>query len=93
VASDVDEIRLAELLAGLEGLVEHRARQQVAHLDADERLPAARRRFRDVDVDDVRRCVLVFEEHLSLDVDGFDQAAHLDSVAAMASLQDRESRS
>jgi hypothetical protein len=70
------EIRLAELLGGLEGLVEHGPRQQVPHLDADERLPAARRRLRDFDVEAVIRRVLELEEHLSLDVDRFNQAGH-----------------
>ena len=40
----LDEIRLGELLPGLEGLVEHGPRQQVAHLEADERLSTAGRR-------------------------------------------------
>jgi hypothetical protein len=37
------EVRLLEPFAGFEGLVEDGARQQVAHLQADEGLAAARR--------------------------------------------------
>ena len=74
----MDEIGLLELLAGLEGLVEDRARQQVAHLEAHQRLPAAGRRLRHLDVEAVVRRVLVFEEHLALDVDRFNQRCHCD---------------
>src|SRR5208282_80881 len=38
------QVWLLELLAGFESLVEHRARKQVTHLQADESLPAAGRR-------------------------------------------------
>jgi hypothetical protein len=39
------EIRLTELFAGLEGLVEHGTGQHVAHLQPDECLAAARGRL------------------------------------------------
>ena len=51
----LDEVGLLELLAGLERPVEHGPRQQVAHLEAHERLPAARGRLRDVHVEAVVR--------------------------------------
>src|SRR5690606_2231935 len=72
------EIGFLELLASLEGLVEDGLREQVAHLYTDERLPAARRRLRDLDVEAVVRSAFEFEERLPLDIDRFNQAGHPD---------------
>lgn len=55
------EVRFPELVGRLEGLVEDRLREQVAHLGAHEGLPAARRRLRDLDVDAVIRRVFELE--------------------------------
>ena len=83
---DLDQIGLGKLLAGLEGLVEHRTRQQVPHLQAHERLAAARGRARDLEVDaDVGR-VFELEERLPLDLDGFYQAGHIKSVSEATSI-------
>ena len=73
---DHDEVGLPEFLAGLEGLVEDRARHQVAHLDAHERLPAAGRRPGHLDVEDVIGRPFELEEHFPLDVDCFDERCH-----------------
>ena len=73
---DHDEIGLVEFLAGLERLVEDRTRHEIAHFDADERLPAARGRPRYLDVEDVIRRPFVLEEHLPLDIDCFDERCH-----------------
>ncbi|MNC86354.1 hypothetical protein D3C83_20080 [compost metagenome] len=66
------QVRVAELLAGLEGLVEDGAGDQVAHLQADQCLPAARRRFRHLDVQAMVGRILEFEVRLPLDLNGFD---------------------
>src|SRR5690349_677723 len=67
------EVWLLELLAGLEGLVEHGASEQVSHLDAHQRLAASRRRFGNLHVDTVVRSVLELEERLALDFDRLDE--------------------
>ena len=68
---DRGEVWLLELLSGLEGLIEDGLGQQVAHLEPNERLPAARRRLGDLDVEAVIGRVLELEEHLALDLDRF----------------------
>src|SRR5690606_30309754 len=51
-------------------------RQEVAHLEADQGLPTARRRFRDVDIEAVIGRPLVLEVHLPLDFIGFNRPGH-----------------
>jgi len=82
---DVIEIGLAELLPRLEGLVEHRLRQQVPHLDADQRLAAAGGGLRHLDIEAVVRGVLELEKHFSLDCDGFNQGGHAVILVSSAS--------
>ena len=55
------EIRLPELVPGFEGLVEDGARQQVPHLEADERLTATGGWLGDVDVETVVGRTVVLE--------------------------------
>ena len=71
------EVGLLELVAGLEGLVEDGVGEQVAHLQADERLAAARGGRGDVGVEAVVGSVFVLEEGLALDVDGFNECGHV----------------
>src|SRR5207237_6267832 len=78
------EIGFAELLPRLEGLVEDRARQQVAHLDPHQRLPAAGRRLRHIHIDAVIRGAFELEEHLALDFNRFDQNRHTVIVSPMS---------
>jgi hypothetical protein len=68
------EVRFLEFLARLERLVEHGSGQQIPHLDADERLSAARRGRRDIDREAMVRRVFELEERLPFDLDGFDQS-------------------
>jgi len=70
------QIGFGEFLAGLERAVEHGAGQEVAHLDAHERLATPGRRLRDVDFDAVIRGVFVLEVRLSFDLDRFYQGSH-----------------
>src|SRR5215471_5684435 len=74
------EIGLAEFVSGLEGLVEDGARQQVAHLDADERLAAPGCRLRDLDVETVVRGALELEVHFAFDVDRFNESGHAPQI-------------
>src|SRR6185436_11748761 len=73
---DLHEFRLGELVARLEGPIENGAGDQVPHLDAHQRLTASCGRPRHLDVEAVIGRVLVFEEHLALDVDRFYQRCH-----------------
>jgi hypothetical protein len=68
---DLDEIRLPEFLAGLEGLIEDSAGQQVPHLAHD--VPPLPVGFKDFRVEAVVGRALVAEEHLPLDFDRFQQ--------------------
>jgi hypothetical protein len=70
------EVGLLEFLTRLEGLVEDRLRDQVAHLQADQGLAAARRGLRHLDVQAVIRRILELEVHLPLDLDRFQQSGH-----------------
>ena len=70
------EVGLLEFVAGLEGLVEDGAGEQVAHLEADQGLAAARSGRGDFDVKAVVRGVFELEVHFALDIDGVDQCGH-----------------
>ena len=70
------EVRLLELVAGLEGLVEDGAGEQVAHLEANQGLAAARGGGGDFHVEAVVGCVFKLEVHLALDFDGVNQCGH-----------------
>ncbi len=72
------QIGLLEFLPRLERPIEDRARQQIAHLQTNERLAPPGGRLRDLHVQTVVWCVLELEEHLSLDGDGFNQRCHCD---------------
>ena len=73
---DCLQIRLLELLAGFEGLVEDRTRKQVTHLQPNQRLSAPRGGRRDVHVEAVIGGVFKFEIHLALDIDCVNQCGH-----------------
>ena len=70
------QVWLLELFGSLEGLVEDRAREQIAHLDAHQRLAAARRGPRHFHVETMIRRAFVFEIHLALDLQRFNQRGH-----------------
>ena len=70
------QVRLLEALAGLEGLVEDGAGDQVAHLEPDQRLAAAGRGGGDLGFHAVVGGVLEFEVHLALDGNRFQQCGH-----------------
>ena len=73
---DHDEVGLSKFLAGFEGFVEDRARDEVAHLDAHERLPSASGRAGHFDIEGVIRRAFVLEKHLSLDIYCFNERCH-----------------
>ncbi len=70
------QVRLLEPVAGLERLVEDRAREQVAHLQTDQGLPAPRRGGGNLCIHAVIRGVFKLEIHLALYGNGFDQCGH-----------------
>src|SRR5687767_560438 len=70
------EIGLGEFFARLEGLVEYRASNQVPHLQPHQRLSAAGRGLRDLDVKAMVWRILVLEVRLALDLNGFYQRGH-----------------
>ena len=70
------QVRLLEAVAGLEGLVEDRPGEQVAHLEADQRLAAARRGRGNLGLHAVVRGVFKLEVHLALDGNRFNQCGH-----------------
>jgi hypothetical protein len=73
---DERQIGLVELLAGLEGAIEDRLREHVAHLDPHQRLTAAGGRLGHLDVQAVVRRAFVFEIGLPLDFNRFEHAGH-----------------
>ena len=70
------QVRLLEALAGFEGLVEDRPRQQVAHLQPNQRLAAARRGRGNLGLHAVVGGVLKLEIHLAFYGNRFQQCGH-----------------
>ncbi len=70
------QVRLLELFAGFEGLVEDRARKQVAHLQADQSLAAAGRGRGNFGLQAVIRRAFKLKNHLALYFDCFNQCGH-----------------
>ena len=83
------QVRLLEAVAGLEGLVEDRLGEQVAHLEADERLAAARRGRGNLGLHAVIGRVLKLEVHLALDGNRFNQCGH--KILKMLGIRSRNS--
>ena len=89
---DQDEVWLLELVAGLEGLVEDGAGEQVAHLEADEGLAAARGGRVDLGVQAGVGGVLKLEERLALDFDCIDECGHEAVVLPVLAVSARAGR-
>ena len=70
------QVGLLELVAGLERLVKDGAGEQIAHLQADQRLSATGGRSVHLHVKAVEGRAVQFEKHFALDVDGIDQCGH-----------------
>ena len=70
------QVRLLEFFAGFEGLVEDGAREQVAHLEADEGLAAAGRGRGDLGFKAVVRSAFKLKDHFAFYGDCFNQCGH-----------------